>query len=287
MSEKSLIAILAAAMSAVLCFSLFIAMHDSNDSSDDVIMVINTNPVTEASSPSIESSVNDKTKNTSDVTETNSETTSSSNAEINTAEATEQLWLDINSASVDELTKLEGIGETLAERIVEYRENNGGFNNIEEIMNVKGIGEKKFQLIQDCIYVLNPTYDNYNDIETVIDESPPEYEAEESVEFFEESVEKDSDYAEISEENIIEEENLPTAETTHETTLEEAAPININEADVDELMLLPHVTEEIAERIIELRINLKGYQHPYELLYIEELEQNEVAEIVEFVTVGQ
>lgn len=76
-------------------------------------------------------------------------------------------------------------------------------------------------------------------------------------------------------------------ETEHVLTLEEAAPININTADIGTLMLLPHVDEEIAWRIIELREAIGGYSHVYELLYIDELEQKEVSEIVDFVTVGQ
>ncbi|HOV42208.1 MAG TPA: helix-hairpin-helix domain-containing protein, partial [Oscillospiraceae bacterium] len=47
--------------------------------------------------------------------------------------------LDINSASVDELMTLDGIGEVLAQRIVSYREENGGFGSVEEVMEVKGI----------------------------------------------------------------------------------------------------------------------------------------------------
>ncbi|MBQ9897827.1 MAG: helix-hairpin-helix domain-containing protein [Ruminococcus sp.] len=75
--------------------------------------------------------------------------------------------------------------------------------------------------------------------------------------------------------------------TEHVPTLEEAAPININTATAEELMLLPHVDEETAEHIIRLREEIGGYSHVYELLYIDELEQKEVAEIVNFVTVGQ
>ena len=77
------------------------------------------------------------------------------------------------------------------------------------------------------------------------------------------------------------------AETTHTLTLEEAAPININTADTAELTLLPHVDAEIAEKIIELREKIGGYKNSYELLYIDELTQKQVAEIVKFVTVGQ
>jgi DNA uptake protein ComE-like DNA-binding protein len=69
--------------------------------------------------------------------------------------------------------------------------------------------------------------------------------------------------------------------------LEDVVPININEADEELLMLLPYVDEETAEAIIRLREDIGGYSHPYELLYIDNLTQKQVAEIVGFVTVGQ
>lgn len=60
--------------------------------------------------------------------------------------------VNINTASRDELTSLEGIGEKTAERIIEYREINV-FDSIEEIMEVKGIGEGKFEKIKGEICV--------------------------------------------------------------------------------------------------------------------------------------
>ncbi|MDI1471625.1 helix-hairpin-helix domain-containing protein [Thermodesulfovibrio sp. 1176] len=61
--------------------------------------------------------------------------------------------IDINTATAKELMKLPGIGAVLAERIVEYREVNGKFKNIEEIKKVKGIGNAKFEKIKDMITV--------------------------------------------------------------------------------------------------------------------------------------
>ena len=52
--------------------------------------------------------------------------------------------VNINPASVTELQTLPGIGATTAARIVEYRQKNGPFKKIEELMNVRGIGEKSF-----------------------------------------------------------------------------------------------------------------------------------------------
>lgn len=61
--------------------------------------------------------------------------------------------VDINTAGVEELMKLEGIGEKRAADIISYRETMGGFNSIEELMNVSGIKEAVFNRIKDKIYV--------------------------------------------------------------------------------------------------------------------------------------
>jgi competence protein ComEA len=57
--------------------------------------------------------------------------------------------INLNSATVEQLQSLPGIGPTTAKSIVEYRTKAGKFNRIEEIINIKGIGEKKFQKIKD------------------------------------------------------------------------------------------------------------------------------------------
>ena len=61
--------------------------------------------------------------------------------------------VNINKASEVELQTLPGIGASLAGRIIEYRETNGKFKSIEDIKNVSGIGEAKFDSIKDFITV--------------------------------------------------------------------------------------------------------------------------------------
>lgn len=61
--------------------------------------------------------------------------------------------VNINSATFDQLKQLDGIGDTVAARIIEYRENGGRFNDKRDIMNIKGIGEKLFEKIKDNITV--------------------------------------------------------------------------------------------------------------------------------------
>jgi competence protein ComEA len=52
--------------------------------------------------------------------------------------------VNLNTATASELATLPGIGERTAARIIEYRQKNGPFKKIEELMNVQGIGEKSF-----------------------------------------------------------------------------------------------------------------------------------------------
>jgi competence protein ComEA len=63
------------------------------------------------------------------------------------------VMVNLNSATATDLQQLPGIGVTVATRIIEYRQKNGPFTKIEQLMNVQGIGEKSFLKLRPQITV--------------------------------------------------------------------------------------------------------------------------------------
>lgn len=78
-------------------------------------------------------------------------TTEAGNNPISKSEDNKKV--NINTASQEELDTLQGIGPSTATKIIEYREKNGKFKTIEEIKNVTGIGDSKFEAIKENISV--------------------------------------------------------------------------------------------------------------------------------------
>ncbi len=106
---------------------------DANENSE--------NSTPEQSADSSAGSENDS-NNHSDGTENSQNKSAESSSKVN-----------INTATAEELEKLDGIGPAIAQRIVDYRNANGKFLSIDEIKNVSGIGEKMFEEFKDDICV--------------------------------------------------------------------------------------------------------------------------------------
>lgn len=67
--------------------------------------------------------------------------------------------VNLNTATAAQLEALPGVGPALAQRIVDYRQQSGGFKKIEELMNVRGIGEASFLKLKALVTVTPPKTD--------------------------------------------------------------------------------------------------------------------------------
>ncbi len=219
-------------------------------------------PVTTAEETSENTTSAARTSTATSATSFVSTVSTTSTTEITSETVTEFLFLDLNKASADELSMLKGIGEVKAAAIISYREKHGGFSYIEEIMMVDGIGPETFDDIKEHIFVENPV--------TTVATTEPVTETDTQPEIV-----------------ITHESKSEGTETESILTLEDIAPVNINTAGKEELMLLPNIDEKTAEGIIELRGKIDGYGNVYELLYVDGISQKELSELLEFVTVGQ
>ena len=257
---KDRIGIIVIVLSCIVFFGVFAASYYIRNYSDIKTDITFTSAPDPTSDQTAAQSSGKSTRATVRTTSAAVPTTAVTDAvSVTSQEVTMPYYIDINSAGRNELMSLEGIGEVLADAIIGYREQNGGFSNIEEIMNVSGIGEGIFAAISERIYVPDPHY------ETDVDED----------------TEILTEYTESEE--VYEAEDTTSAPLL---TLDDCVPIDINTADKELLMLLPDVDDNVAEEIIQLRERLGRFNNSYELLFLESLSRAQVAEITKYVTVG-
>lgn len=159
--------------------------------------------------------------------------------------------LELNAAGAAELEQLPGIGAVLAQRIVAYRTQIGGFSNREQLLEVEGIGAATLEGLNGWIFVENETALSAEPEQPLPEETPPPQPAEESA--------------------------LP--ETSAETTPLMPLPLDLNRAGEEDLMQLPDMQPALAAEIVAFWERITAFSSVYELLYVDGMTEAYFTEI--------
>lgn len=179
-----------------------------------------------------------------------------SSAETTSEEYYPNFPLELNTASAKDLAYIDGVGDTLAERIVEYARNYG-FYDVNDLLNVSGIGQSKFNRIRPYVYV---------------DASglPPKTETTASY--------YDDIFGSSDNSNVF----------PNDAASADAAGIyrvNINTAGKADFMQLPGIDEELADSIISLRNQIGGFAVIEELSLVDGMTNSKLSAIWNYIYV--
>jgi len=201
----------------------------------------------------------------------------------------ERFPIDLNTATVEILQLLPGIGETRAKAIVAFRESNGGFSSTEELLQVKGIGNSTYEKLKDLVTITNAakskaenTRDTRLDLNTAskVDLTAlpgiGEVKAAEIVKYREEhggfkAIDELINVKGIGRATLDKIRNLVrvgSVSTNVPDKSENSGKINVNTATLQELVALPGIGPVLAERIIDYREHNGKFHKPEDLLKV-------------------
>ncbi|SFC86677.1 Helix-hairpin-helix motif-containing protein [Ruminococcus albus] len=164
----------------------------------------------------------------------------------------------------DELMAINGIGESTAYAILDLRDRLGLITYMEQLLEISGIGGNKLSMLSEYLYVddadNSPPPETVTEVHTTV---PPETHPPET---------NDS------------ESTVDTTSSVESAPDDELKPVNINEADKEELMECLLINEDLADGIIEIRQQLGGkYENALQLLYVNGISKDMLSEIKEFI----
>lgn len=267
-SENGIIALIS---SAVLLFSGIVYLAASDKPTDNRIII------TPNDSGSTQRAFDNQYENETDSTKSEKSTASTTTVKttvVKTPQTTATSYIfpaDINKADKGMLCAVSGIGDKLADNILNYKSRYGDFKSMYELLNVDGIGEGKLGILMKHFYVVND-----------IGSQPPQ------------SV-RNTDAKTVQTTSIISTTNITTtsyssAKTT--TAATEPQPVtsvrrkvNINTANADEIRDALLIDEELAAEIVEIREMIGSYTNIREVLMADGFSQELLVELDEYIEI--
>ena len=145
--------------------------------------------------------------------------------------------IDINLVTYDELIQINGVGETTANNIIDFRSKVSKITNMDMLLEVSGIGEKRLELLKNYLYV------SESDYQEII------------------STEITTKMTEFNTEQITSESVYDDSITTQFTSEFAMRPVNINTASAEEISKCLLIDAELAEKIVELRAEIHYFSN--------------------------
>lgn len=225
----------------------------SNSSENDLKDSSQTRKETASAPAKQEKIVTSKTESTKKARETTKTETKLSTEKAVTAAVV--FPLDINDVNVQQLCAIDGIGEATAKSIIDHRTKIGSFASINQLLDIDGIGQKTLHKLKNYLYVKGETETFTTTTETkktsaVSQTEKPETEASVTV-----------------------------------TTVIKYKQVNVNTADVNEISQSLQISEEKAQKIIDMREKIGGYTAKLEVLLSEAITENEFLKLEPYILI--
>jgi comEA protein len=203
------------------------------------------------------------------------------------AEIPEAALININSADPASLQQLRGIGAAYSQRIVEYRQQNGPFQSVSEVLNIKGIGEVRLRKISPFITLADG---DETEIKTEVNvedtEAGDQFKTQAEGRLNDEIDLKDNKHVIGGKEKIEAESNIRVkdkVEVKDEVASEATFIINVNKANAEALQQLSGIGPAYARRIVEYRQLNGPFETNEQLLDIKGIGEKRLAKIKPFI----
>lgn len=259
--------ILYVVLAVLILAAAILGVAVNSEKNEKIIIHSDSKPSTEQSSEDVSEivttvSVNSKEKSQNSDKETKQTAKVISEADAKSPKEDIQFPLDINLATAEQLTKINGIGEVTADKIIAYRDSIGVIYNMDLLLEISGIGERTLDLLKEYLYVSEYDY------REIFSENTDTTETELPADNYEN--EDEQDYHELPSE--------PEPEPVMQR-------VNVNTAGAEEISQKLLIDIELAERIVELREEIHGFSNMLELLYAEGMSENLLAKLQDYIEI--